>query len=363
MFFASKKQLVELQQNYQLQYKEVQRNLNESLNDYTQKLSKTQEAYRSLQNKRTRLETSFKWLSEQNEIDNFSKEKFDKIIRSSEIWFHKNLHELGFEQIPSRTDIDNQIEVIKSIGDLSVYYPNKLNQLVADYKVLTKDIRLSNKLLNKLSDFDKYRIPKDYETIFPEYSQLEEKIRASNEKLTQVGQYIEDVKNWFNFLEDKQKNLLDQYIKNHKIIPWIYKTINPHPFHKELKIKVENKGTNFVSGSAEGFEMYLDQIFSAAQLNILSLSVFLGIGLTHHYSELNQLFLDDPIQSMDDINILAFIDVIRAILDSKTIDKRLIVSTHDDDFAELLAIKMRNKNITQYKLESYGEEGPIFNVI
>jgi len=95
-----------------------------------------------------------------------------------------------------------------------------------------------------------------------------------------------------------------------------------------------------------------------AQLNILALSIFLGLGLTQKYSNLQQMFLDDPIQSLDDVNILAFIDVLRAIMDSNYNDKHIIISTHNEDFAQLLAIKMRNRKVTQFSIEGYTEEGP-----
>lgn len=107
----------------------------------------------------------------------------------------------------------------------------------------------------------------------------------------------------------------------------------------------------------------MDQIFSSAQLNILALSIFLGLGLSQEYSSIKQLFLDDPIQSMDDVNILAFIDVLRAILDSNSKHKKIILSTHDDNFAKLLSIKMRNRSFVEYKFISYGNEGPIIERI
>lgn len=90
----------------------------------------------------------------------------------------------------------------------------------------------------------------------------------------------------------------------------------------------------------------------------MALSVFLGLGLSQQYSRLDQLFLDDPIQNMDDVNILALIDVFRAILDSKHKQKKIMLSTHDDNFAKLLSIKMRNREFIQYNFVGYGDEGP-----
>lgn len=42
------------------------------------------------------------------------------------------------------------------------------------------------------------------------------------------------------------------------------------------------------------------------------------------------IFIDDPIQSMDSINILSFIDLFRGI--TLSLGKQLIVSTHEENF-------------------------------
>ena len=67
--------------------------------------------------------------------------------------------------------------------------------------------------------------------------------------------------------------------------------------------------------------------FSAAQLNILSLSVFLANAL--HATDksgaaLDVILIDDPIQSMDSINVLATIDLLRNV--SERFDKQIIIS-------------------------------------
>src|SRR5699024_2453417 len=107
-------------------------------------------------------------------------------------------------------------------------------------------------------------------------------------------------------------------------------------------------------------KVYLDHIFSSAQLNVLSLSIFLGMGLTFRKNKLNNLFIDDPIQSLDDINVLSLIDIFRALPKSNYRDIKLIISSHNDQFTQLLSIKMRNHNFTHYKMVDYGEEGPVF---
>ena len=157
-----------------------------------------------------------------------------------------------------------------------------------------------------------------------------------------------------------QNKTINEMLRKNIMVQWVYSKINPHPFFRELEFDYDkSEGTNIKYGELS--ELYLDHIFSSAQLNVLALSIFLGLGLTQRCTNLDQVFLDDPIQSMDDINILSYIDLMRAIFDSKIVGKNIIISTHDDNFTKLLSIKMRNKKFMIYNFISYGDEGPIIS--
>jgi len=68
----------------------------------------------------------------------------------------------------------------------------------------------------------------------------------------------------------------------------------------------------------------------------LSLSIFLASAL--NTTDYDCIFIDDPIQSMDSINVLSAIDLIRGIV--QTGQKQIILSTHDENFHNLLKKKM-----------------------
>jgi exonuclease SbcC len=98
--------------------------------------------------------------------------------------------------------------------------------------------------------------------------------------------------------------------------------------------------------------------FSAAQLNILSLSIFLAKALNAKDNKDNPIdciFIDDPIQSMDSINVLSTIDLFRSIMVNQ--NKQIILSTHDENFHNLLQKKMPS-NLFKSKfmeLETFGK--------
>lgn len=50
------------------------------------------------------------------------------------------------------------------------------------------------------------------------------------------------------------------------------------------------------------------------------------------------IFIDDPIQAMDSINILSTIDLLRSLV--ANYNKQIILSTHDENFHRLLEKKI-----------------------
>ena len=222
-----------------------------------------------------------------------------------------------------------------------------------------QDLRSGNEILNKLKQIDGWILQGDDLEILQKQYQHEQEVLQLQEQVRQITGYKKDFEQLKKNIAIQEEALIKAQLEKHPIITFIYELINPHPFYNKLEIVNKKGGLHFKN---EGKEIHLDQIFSAAQSNILVLSIFLGLGMTNQYSTLGQLFLDDPIQSMDDVNILGFIDLLRAILDSQSEQNNLVISTHDSNFAKLLGIKMRHRPFVEYRINAYGEEGPIIEV-
>lgn len=290
-------------------------------------------------------------------MNNLQKEKLQEFIEKKELWFSENNSKFIFlRNTDSLTEIDYEISLLKE--DKENNY-NK-DELLKYIQGTTKKIEYIEILNSEFNEIIKYKLPVEYEPSLKEFDRISSKIEQISKTKDIIADYRNQVETVYGKLLGKQKRVVKERLENHPIISWVYETINPHPFHKKLHITNSERGTNFIGETQleNKTELYLDQMFSAAQLNILALSIFFGLGLTQRYSKLQQLFLDDPIQSMDDVNILALIDVIRAIMDSRYKNKHIIISTHNEDFAQLIAIKMRNRGVVQYNIVGYTEEGP-----
>ncbi|MDY1000639.1 AAA family ATPase [Pantoea agglomerans] len=131
------------------------------------------------------------------------------------------------------------------------------------------------------------------------------------------------------------------------LINEIYRKIDPHPGFSQVKFTcgfgLRSKPTLNVMLKNNDSEKQISPLlyFSAAQLNILSLSIFLARALSAKSPSgmpLDLILIDDPIHSMDSINILSTIDLLRGI--ALNHNKQIIISTHDENFYELLKKKI-----------------------
>lgn len=155
------------------------------------------------------------------------------------------------------------------------------------------------------------------------------------------------------YLENKVKDFF--YIN---LINSIYNKIDPHPNFKSVDFRVnfdsDNPRLDIYVIDATSEELLIPNLyFSTAQINILSLSIFLASALNS--STYNCIFIDDPIQSLDSINILSTIDLIRSIVINQK--RQIVLSTHDENFHNLLKKKMPS-NLFKSKfieLETFGK--------
>ena len=102
-----------------------------------------------------------------------------------------------------------------------------------------------------------------------------------------------------------------------------------------------------------------ETVLSSSQLNALAVAVFLTFNLGLQRLPLYTAILDDPVQSLDDINLLGVVDLLRRVKDSR----QLIVSTHDSRFGQLLERKLRpvmsDQRTHVIEFVTWTREGPI----
>jgi len=211
---------------------------------------------------------------------------------------------------------DNIIKNLKIKVDILDYINNELCN--SDYNV-------------KYTELSRYIAIKERE--FKKYEPCKEKI---DDIFSMLKKYIEE--NIENVLGSKSMNQ-------------IYSIIEPNKEFKKLKIEVAftNNGNkddedvpelHLESDGDDDESILPEYFFSTAQLNTVALSIFLGQALSMDL-ELKTIFIDDPVGHFDDINVLAFVDLLRNIIkDGKW---QIVISTHDESFYNLLQHKISSE--------------------
>jgi DNA repair exonuclease SbcCD ATPase subunit len=160
-----------------------------------------------------------------------------------------------------------------------------------------------------------------------------------------------------------QQAFLQAIFELHKpLIQSLYHRMHPHPLFTDIDFEF---GRAYGGGELyfkvltpeRAYTAYPSTIFSASQLNVLATAVFMALNLRTD-SNLPMMMLDDPIHSMDDLNILGFCDVVRQ---TKT-SRQLFISTHDRTLYGLLMNKLRPSSVEEsvrgFWFAGWSEQGP-----
>jgi hypothetical protein len=124
----------------------------------------------------------------------------------------------------------------------------------------------------------------------------------------------------------------------------LYRRLSPHPIFGDITIKIDDE-TRELNVAAEappaicrpaGISVSPKAFFSDAQMNTLAITVFLAGALQQRWSSFDTIVIDDPVQQMDEMNVCAFLDLIRGLSRAR----QFIVLTCSRDFYYLAIEKL-----------------------
>lgn len=329
----------------------------------------------SFPNQKVELETIVQRIEYFNNLVNENTKRIDdiqKIISNLEMFLKNSTQELTEEQLKLTEKVKESLKQVMISFELQVNsilqieiescdketLSTQLNQIRNNAKLIIekqekkiKDYNLLSELKKNVGPYLKYEQAKKTKTEIKERTVfLEKKVKiALEEEKKEVSMYLDKKIKSF-FYED--------------LINDLYRRIDPHPDYKKIRFicdfKEDKPKLNVCLYKDEKFDdpIFPNLYFSTAQLNILSLSIFLAKALNAKDDEGNPIdciFIDDPIQSMDNINILSTIDLLRSLV--KNEGKQIILSTHDENFHNLLKKKIPS-NLFKSKfmeLETFGK--------
>ena len=252
------------------------------------------------------------------------------------------------EELSEKLNVwNNTLSFLMTVCMIPIEGRAKSNEIKVAYEsVLEATRKNQEKVDTKLTLLNKYEVLLILGEKYSKNEVRKVELRNKEEQLkeeTQKRDLINDEKARLQkYLEDFVKGFFQLDIINK-----LYNTIDPHPEYKQIDFKCDFKNKdprlNVVMYSVkDGHDTIVPNLyFSTAQINILSFCIFLAKALyakTDKNEDLGCIFIDDPIQALDDINVLAMIDLLRNV--AYSLDKQIILTTHDRNFFELLKKKV-----------------------
>ncbi len=169
-------------------------------------------------------------------------------------------------------------------------------------------------------------------------SELEQKIK----KIKNLRQNLKDI---IKVYEDKILAHWKRIIKSIEIPFYIYsgKILQDYQKGRGIFIKVSDKDNEKTISFVAGSESDQDVInyFSSGQLSAMIIAFTLSLNKTYSNKAMDVLLIDDPVQTMDEVNMASFVEVLRN--DFK--EKQIIMSTHEEDVARYMRYKFKKYNL------------------
>lgn len=145
----------------------------------------------------------------------------------------------------------------------------------------------------------------------------------------------------------------------------IFSTVDPHPSLRVVRFLTKTfrgKGrlwTRLADSSGKVGTDRPNLVLSSSQLNVLAVATYLALNLSLRTLPLQVVALDDPLQSLDNVNLLGLADLLRRVKASR----QVIVSTHDPKLAALLERKLRPVDATgstlRHDFSDWTMDGPL----
>lgn len=284
------------------------------------------------------------------------------------------VQELNREEQQAQDDVNHFISKLDNLQCDTATIGNWTEEQIVSFLNDTSRNQLKSlEILNKkeevtLKSLNAIECAKDELQLFGYQTDLKQKQRhlrilsEENVKIEEDSEAIKEViANIKNAVDGLNNRMIDELFDT---VQKVFVHINSHPLYSELKFSKEHRNKAYrlliyVLTGKEDSEVPANAsyIFSSAQVNSIALSFFIAMSLHQKWSPLQLIGMDDPIQSMDEINVLAFIDLIRLFIEKY--DKQIIISTHDYTFYNMMLRKFRFQNVAVIEYEGYSERGPV----
>lgn len=295
----------------------------------------------------------------------FDKELFDSLQKSESIFekinkVNERLLQIGISYPQTFTDTPEEIELRKQ-SLISLIRQQKKNELITlpeDWEsVLNESFATPDDVFNidleQINRKEKYFLYKKSEANNLRLKALKKELKDLldlNKAITNAKQNITTLKEQLTILnrDYSKKTIYDIELTFH-----IYSGRLIQNYQRGLGLFIdEGNGDRLRFCTAEKSEHDATMSMSSGQLSALSLAFFLSLNKVYAKSPL--VLIDDPAQSLDEINIASLSDLLRCELRNR----QLILSSHEDNISSYLRFRFMRAGLSQkpFNMQSHTKQ-------
>lgn len=288
------------------------------------------------------------------------------------------LFKIKLEEINSllnKIDVHLAQEYNEDITENAKEYNELVETIQANLKIVPNEIeeQLSDK--NFINDYDRYYDKDERKFLLMDISMLQEKqnyvkevfydskVKLINEKQNELGKVkerYEELSEIYEYL-CKYRDAIDKGLKDYKrkviddIEPLLHvytaKILQQKFNGKSIFILTNKDMTSFQFVNSVSDKQDILYNMSSGQLVAVSLSFLLCMNQVYAQQQgFPFILIDDPIQTIDDVNMVGLVDILRF----EFRDAQIFVSTHEQKFEWYLKYKYEkaNKKIASYNMKN-----------
>lgn len=240
-------------------------------------------------------------------------------------------------------DIAN-IDLIESaIAEIKGSIPSNYDALTIEhgFDKIYKECFFNNTCLDsitveKLKDKAKY-VENQY---YASFDQVRQKLDLMKQQCNKLEPLQTQMKTYHAALKKSIDSYQKLVIKQIEIPFFLYCSRLLQSYQGGQGVLIDSKDSK-IRFTAPGGEHDILYTMSSGQLSAVLLAFSLVLNKIYSGNKFKTLFIDDPIQCMDDINMISFVELLRR----EFADSQIVLSTHEDTFANYIKYKFSKYNI------------------
>lgn len=163
----------------------------------------------------------------------------------------------------------------------------------------------------------------------------------SRDEASEISKKLNNLKSTYNTsLKSYQKKI----IKDIEIVFHVYSGRIMQSFQGGMGLFIfsEKDGIRFHTDSKKTY----DAVFTMSSGQLSALVISFTLALHKKYSQNKIVLIDDPVKTMDELNIYGFIDLLR----NEFSNNQIIMSTHEDMMSAFMRYKFKNYNLSEKRI-------------